>query len=101
MRYIYCKDTSQWKVEQVSILDNNFLDNLSKVDIVYSWGVLHHTGNMYKALDNAVMLDNAAMLVKDNGYLFISIYNDQGFMSKVWNIIKRLYNRSNPLIKKS
>lgn len=94
LRDKYCKNISQWKVEQGSILDNTFLNSLEKVDIVYSWGVLHHTGNMYKALDNA------ALLVKDNGYLFISIYNDQGFMSKIWHIIKDLYNRANPLMRK-
>lgn len=58
-----------------------------KYDIVYSWGVLHHTGNMYQALENA------GNLVADNGILFISIYNDQGRATKMWRKIKKTYNR--------
>ena len=48
---LYEKDIS-WKVLQGSVLDHDFLKQLNKFDYVYSWGVLHHTGNMWKALDN-------------------------------------------------
>jgi len=37
-------------------------------DVVYSWGVLHHTGDMWRAIRIA------ASLVKPRGYLAIAIY---------------------------
>lgn len=63
----YAQNDSRWTVEQGSVLDADFLKKFGKVDIVYSWGVLHHTGNMYQAFANV------ADLVNDNGRLFISI----------------------------
>ena len=83
----YFKDDKYWKVEQASVLDPAYLDSLGTFDIVYSWGVLHHTGDMWQALKN---VDS---LVADNGILFISLYNDQGPMSKIWTILKKIYNR--------
>lgn len=87
------KATNTWEVTQGSILDKNFTKDLKKSDIVYSWGVLHHTGNMYQAFGQV------ARLVNDNGYLFISIYNDQGGASKRWKWIKKKYNKSGPFVK--
>jgi len=54
---------------------------------VYSWGVLHHTGKMWQALDNV------APLVKPGGQLFIAIYNDVGWRSVAWRGIKACYNQ--------
>lgn len=84
----YAKDDSRWTVEQGSVLNKEFLSKFGKVDIVYSWGVLHHTGNMYLAFENV------AELVNNNGTLFISIYNDQGGASRRWTWIKQRYNKS-------
>ena len=56
-------------------------------DIVYSWGVLHHTGQMWPAIDHA------AAAVATQGRLFIAIYNDQGPWSVFWTRVKRTYNR--------
>ncbi|WP_323758237.1 class I SAM-dependent methyltransferase [Roseivirga sp.] len=88
----YLRDTyfpeSNWIVEEGSVLDVDYVKSLGQFDIVYSWGVLHHTGQMYKALDNA------ALPVKDGGKLFIAIYNDEGAKSKVWKKLKRLYVKS-------
>ncbi len=81
----YYPNDENWKIEQGSILDNQFLDKLGKYDIVYSWGVLHHTGNMWKALENV------SSLVKENGLLYIAIYNDQGWRSVIWKKVKKLY----------
>jgi hypothetical protein len=33
-------------------------------------------------------------LVKDKGYLFIAIYNEQGLKSRIWHTIKKTYNAS-------
>jgi len=83
-----------WSITNGNVLERNWLTTLGTFDIVYSWGVLHHTGAMWQAFENI------CDLVKPGGYLYISIYNDQGLISKVWLLIKKLYNRSPSLIKK-
>lgn len=80
-------DDPNWIVQTGSVLDADWLESLKQYDIVYSWGVLHHTGAMWRALDN---IDP---LVARGGKLFISIYNDQGRLSDFWRMIKRLYNQ--------
>lgn len=75
-----------WRIEQGSVLDAGYLSSLGQFDIVYSWGVLHHTGAMWSALENV------ARLVKPGGTLCIAIYNDQGWRSSVWRAVKRVYN---------
>lgn len=85
LRSKHFPDDSNWQIQQGSVLDEAFLKSLGSFDIVYSWGVLHHTGNMWKALENV------ASLVKANGILCIAIYNDQGRITRLWWKIKRLY----------
>jgi len=68
-------------------LDAEYLQRLGQFDIVYSWGVLHHTGQMWHALENA------AIPVAPGGKLFIAIYNDAGKQTSRWRRIKRVYNR--------
>ncbi len=77
---------AQWVVQEGSVLDGAFVQSLGRHDIVYSWGVLHHTGAMWHALDHVTQA------VAPNGQLLISIYNDQGTVSRAWTRIKRLYN---------
>jgi 2-polyprenyl-3-methyl-5-hydroxy-6-metoxy-1,4-benzoquinol methylase len=84
----YLPDDSDWQVGQGSVLDADFLGGLGTFDIVYSWGVLHHTGAMWQALENV------APLVAPGGQLFISIYNDQGRSSRTWTRVKRAYVRA-------
>ena len=74
-----------WTIQQGSALDSDFLRSIGTFDIVYSWGVLHHTGQMWRALDGA------AQLVGPNGTLFVAIYNDLGSRSVRWRSIKRTY----------
>lgn len=81
----YLPNNEHWKITQGSVLDKKFMQGLGQYDIVYSWGVLHHTGNMIEALKN--VNEN----VKENGYLFIAIYNDQGVKSKIWKFLKKTY----------
>lgn len=87
LRRRYFPGDHGWTIEQGSVLDSAFLESLGQWDIVYSWGVLHHTGNMLQALDNI------SSLAYVNGKLFIAIYNDQGRTSKLWLKIKKVYNR--------
>jgi 2-polyprenyl-6-hydroxyphenyl methylase/3-demethylubiquinone-9 3-methyltransferase len=77
----------RWTVEQGSVLDGGYIDGLGRFDVVYSWGVLHHTGDLWEAFGNAVRA------VAPGGLLWIAIYNDQGPRSSVWSAIKYLYNR--------
>ena len=86
----YFPEDSDWTVEEGSVLDRDYLESLGKFDIVYSWGVLHHTGDMWRALENV------PLPVVDGGRLFIAIYNDQGAISKLWLRIKRLYLSGTP-----
>ena len=81
----YCADDANWTVEEGSALDETYLASLGKFDVVYSWGVLHHTGDMLKAMENAMLP------VSDQGTLFIAIYNDQDISSKLWKKIKKTY----------
>jgi SAM-dependent methyltransferase len=81
----YFPDHPDWRIEQGSVLDTNFLGGLGAFDVVYSWGVLHHTGAMWLALSNV------ATLVAQQGQLFIAIYNDQGRTSQTWARVKRAY----------
>jgi SAM-dependent methyltransferase len=77
-----------WQIERGSALDQSYLRNQGTFDVVYAWGVLHHTGAMWEALENMVPL------VKQGGKLFIAIYNDQGKKSDIWRFVKRTYNRT-------
>lgn len=88
LRRRYFPAAEHWTIERGSVLDRAYLERLGPWDIVYSWGVLHHTGEMWKALDLITRP------VAPSGHLFIAIYNDQGPRSRVWTTVKRLYNRS-------
>ncbi|HEY3909966.1 MAG TPA: class I SAM-dependent methyltransferase [Stellaceae bacterium] len=86
LRDSYREGDTAWTVEQGSVLDKEYLSGLGQFDIVYSWGVLHHTGAMWQAMENV------KPLVKSGGLLFIAIYNDCGEISRVWHQRKRRYN---------
>jgi 2-polyprenyl-3-methyl-5-hydroxy-6-metoxy-1,4-benzoquinol methylase len=85
LRNRYFPGDANWRVEQGSALDPAYLESLGKFDVVYSWGVLHHTGQMWQALENAVIP------TKPGGKLFIAIYNDTGNQAKRWHWIKKTY----------
>lgn len=86
LKHCYFNNDPNWTVKEGSVLDRKQLSALGQFDIVYSWGVLHHTGAMWQALENVVPL------VAEKGQLFIAIYNDQEIISQAWTQIKRFYN---------
>ncbi len=85
-----------WEIKQGSMLDWNFLNSLGYFDIIYCWGVAHHTGDMKLALENI------SKLGQDNSLVWLALYNkvDGLWGSKNWLKIKRFYNKTNFLIKK-
>lgn len=87
LRRRYFANDANWTIESGSALDRDYIESLGKFDIVYSWGVLHHTGAMWQALKNA------ALAVADDGKLFVAIYNDTGSQARRWLKIKQTYNR--------
>jgi 2-polyprenyl-6-hydroxyphenyl methylase/3-demethylubiquinone-9 3-methyltransferase len=80
--------------EIASILDDAWVETQCArggFEIVHSWGVLHHTGNMARAFQNA------ARLVKPQGYLVIAIYN-RHWTAPVWRFIKRMFASGSPRV---
>lgn len=88
LRERFAQHADTWTVECGSALDQEYLKGLGQFDIVYSWGVLHHSGAMWQALDNV------CLSVKERGRLWVALYNDQGWISKYWSWVKRSYNRN-------
>ena len=85
LKNTYFPNDSNWTVLTGSVLDSSFLASLGQFDIVYSWGVLHHTGEMWRGL-NLVQT-----LLHDEGLMFIMIYEDMGWKSWLWKFVKRTY----------
>lgn len=93
---------ANWNVLHGSILDDSFVRTLPRADVVYSWGVLHHTGDMWRAIRNA------ADLVRPGGRFAIAIYNKVEYDtlrswrgSYWWLRMKRAYNRGGPATKRA
>ena len=86
LRRRFFADDAHWTVEPGSILDREFLARLGSFDIVYSWGVLHHTGDLWQAVENTLGL------VAPDGAVMLAIYNDQGPRTARWRRLKQFYN---------
>jgi SAM-dependent methyltransferase len=87
LRRRYFDGDPKWRVMRGSVLERDFLESLGTFDIVYSWGVLHHTGQMWPALENV------KLNTRVGGKLFIAIYNDCGKISHFWAAKKIQYNK--------
>jgi SAM-dependent methyltransferase len=81
-----------WVSDVASIVDAHGLIDFPKADLIYAWGVLHHTGAMWNAIKNT------AALVKPNGQLYLMLYRDAK-LAGAWKIIKRTYVKSPTVIK--
>ncbi|MCC6467676.1 MAG: methyltransferase domain-containing protein [Alphaproteobacteria bacterium] len=60
---------------------------IGRHDIVYSWGVLHHTGDMFAAIARA------AALTRPEGLLVLALYRRTP-LCPAWRIEKRIYSAS-------
>ena len=92
----YAGSPQTWKVERGDVLDDSYVESLGKWNFVYSWGVLHHTGNVWKAIENA------QKAVADGGLFYIALYSADVFgeaMMKFWIEKKQEYNRSSRIKK--
>ena len=85
---------SNWTILQGDVLDETFIRSLGTFDVVYSWGCLHHTGNMTAALANALLP------VGENGLFFVALYSYTAYQNGIasgqpspeeWLDIKRRY----------
>lgn len=86
-----------WQILHGSILDPAFVERLGLFDVVYAWGVLHHTGRMWDALGCT------ARCVGPGGLLALAIYNrvdGRWRGSRFWEREKRLHARSSPPVKR-
>jgi len=91
-------DPPHWRVEQGSVLDAAYMESLGTFDIVYSWGVLHHTGDQWTAIRNA------AARVRPGGLFYVALYTSDVFTpprdAEFWLRIKRRYNEGGALTRR-
>jgi 2-polyprenyl-6-hydroxyphenyl methylase/3-demethylubiquinone-9 3-methyltransferase len=87
---------ASWHVERGDVLDGAYMDALGTWDVVYAWGVLHHTGDMWRAIDNA------ARRVAPGGLFFLALYssNVAAPSPEFWLDVKRRYNAAGALGKR-
>ena len=84
MKRRFAPDAANWHIERGSVLDESYMRALGKFDVVYSWGVLHHTGEMWKALN--------LVSIPAKEKLMVAIYHDHGWRSVFWQKYKRSYD---------
>jgi SAM-dependent methyltransferase len=87
LREKFFPDDPNWEILEGSAVNPSFMNSLGHFDLVYSWGVLHHTGSMWLGIENALRR------VKKKAHLYLALYNDQGLKSRLWWVIKYFYNK--------
>lgn len=75
------------EIFQGDILSESINSSIQKSDLIYSWGVLHHTGKMETCVRK--ILNE----MKPGAHFVLAIYNDEGVASKRWKFLKKLYVR--------
>jgi 2-polyprenyl-6-hydroxyphenyl methylase/3-demethylubiquinone-9 3-methyltransferase len=86
LRHEHVEASPDWSIELGSVLDRPFLETIEPADLVFSWGVLHHTGSLWQALENAFGL------VRPGGLICVALYNHPR-RERAQMGLKRLYNR--------
>jgi SAM-dependent methyltransferase len=86
LRRKFANNANTWDALQGSALDRDFLASLGRFSYVYSWGVLHHTGSMWRAVENVIQC------VEPGGKLHIALYNEHRNSAR-WLKVKRICNR--------
>ncbi len=87
-------DPPGWQIMRGDVLDPTFMRTLAPADIVYSWGVLHHTGDLWPALEAA-----RAKMAR-GGLLYVALYAAEVFSVPGldhWLALKEHYNRAGKL----
>lgn len=80
-----------WNIAAGSILDKPFVESLPKADVVYSWGVFHHTGDLWKAFQNAVIP------LEMDGVMYVALYASEPHVNpgpEYWIDLKKRYNQA-------
>jgi SAM-dependent methyltransferase len=77
-----------WSVDAANLFDLP----ARSYDVVYSWGVLHHTGAMWRALDHVTKF------VRPGGLLAVAIYRRSPACA-FWQREKRLYSSAPPPVR--
>jgi SAM-dependent methyltransferase len=83
------EDPSRWTAERISVFDLR-PEKHGTFDIVYSWGVLHHTGKMWPAIEAA------ARMVKPGGLFALALY-EKTPLCGFWKVEKRAYMKAGRL----
>jgi 2-polyprenyl-6-hydroxyphenyl methylase/3-demethylubiquinone-9 3-methyltransferase len=81
---------AKWRCERLSVFDLS-PETYGAFDIVHSWGVLHHTGDMWRAIRAA------ARQVNPGGQFVLAIYTKTG-MCGFWRTEKAYYIKSPPIL---
>jgi SAM-dependent methyltransferase len=89
----YAPGAERWTIEPGDVTDQGYCASLGSFDVVYCFGVLHHTGAMWRSMNNLTET------VAPGGLLYLSIYNDEGVLSVLWRRAKRLYQRLPPRLR--
>lgn len=74
---------ANWSAEVRSAFDLDPAQS-GQFDIVYSWGVLHHTGDMWEAIRKT------AAMVAPGGFLTLALYR-RTYLDGFWKVEKRFY----------
>ncbi|MEK6904803.1 MAG: class I SAM-dependent methyltransferase [Nanoarchaeota archaeon] len=83
---------NSWNLKKVDILDSEQIDAIGmQFDYVLCMGVLHHTGDAYRAFENIMKL------VKPEGHVAIGLYNSYGrlLLKKRIFLAKTIFKNNN------